>query len=293
MLAALRDGRLAVLSIFGANPALHYPDAASISGARAPFVVVSDLFMTETAQLATLVLPAKSGFEKTGTTTNLAGDVLPVNSAHSLTSPPDALSDLEMIIALAEKLAVELPVAEEVDVTILRHLAASPEDFTLGDERFSCHPEVSKDPEVSKGSFNVILQTRIFAGGGTSAHDSRIAELRPLPEAAFSPEDAAKLGVSTGDYVDLAALDSGSGMVRQAHHDTNEPGDAAIHAGVMHDDIMHDLLVEVRPGMPNGTIALIDGLPDDPANICGAGGPVKVINIRRSSEMLEPAGAPA
>jgi NADH-quinone oxidoreductase subunit G len=288
MLAALRNGRLAVLSIFGANPALHYPNVASTNGAHAPFVVVSDMFMTETAQLATLVLPAKAGFEKTGTTTNLAGDVLPVNSAHSLESPADALSDLEMIVALAEKLGVELPVAEEVDATVLRHLADSPEDFTLGDGRFACHPEVSvRHPEVSKGlgaTFKVILQTRIFAGGGTSAHDSRIAELRPLPEAAFSHEDAAALGLSTGDYVDLVpSLPQGPSIPQDDN--SSIPQDDTV--------VMHDLLVEVRPGMPNGTIALIDGLPDDPANVCGAGAPVKVTNIRRSSEMLEPAGASA
>ena len=295
MLAAVRDGHMAVLSIFGSNPALHYPDVASMRGedARAPFVVVSDLFMTETAQFATLVLPAKAGFEKTGTTTNLAGDVLPVNSAHSLESPPDVLSDLEMIVALAEKLGVDLPVAEEVDASVLRHLADSPEDFTLGDERFICHPEESKDPEVSKGrgdAFRVILQTRIFAGGGTSAHDSRIAELRPLPEAAFSPEDAAALGVSTGDYVDLTpSMPQGPSIPQD---DNSIPQDDK-RPSIPQDDniVMHDLLVEVRPGMPRGTIALIDGLPDDPANVCGAGASVRVTNVRRASEMLEPAGA--
>ena len=62
------------------NPCCIRPTGNSpIDALRAtPFVVVSELFMTETAELATLVLPACSAFEKSGTTTNLAGDVLPV-----------------------------------------------------------------------------------------------------------------------------------------------------------------------------------------------------------------------
>ncbi len=99
-----------------------------------------------------------------------------------------------------------------------------------------------------------MLQSRIFAGGGTSAHDDRLAELRPLPEAALSTQDAAGLGVDTGDYIDL----------------------------VCEDRIIHDLLVEIRPGMPRGTVALIDGLPDDPANCFREGASVQVHNVRKA-----------
>ncbi len=115
MLAAASEGNLAVLSILGANPMLHYPDAAFVRKAleSVAFLVVSDLFLTDTAQLATLVLPAKGAFEKSGTTTNLAGDVLPVNAAKSLESPESALTDLEILVGLAQQLGVDLPSVEE------------------------------------------------------------------------------------------------------------------------------------------------------------------------------------
>ena len=60
------------LAILGVNPVLHCPDRALVDEALAKveFVVVSELFPTETAELATLVLPACGPFEKTGTTTN-------------------------------------------------------------------------------------------------------------------------------------------------------------------------------------------------------------------------------
>ncbi len=48
---------------------------------------------------------------------------------------------------------------------------------------------------------------------------------------------------------------------------------------------MHDLLVEVRPNLPDGVVAVIDGLPDDPANRLGDEASVCVVNIRRSREL--------
>lgn len=256
MLAAAREGNLAVLSILGANPILRYPDAQLVREAleNVPFVVVSDLFMTGTAQLATLVLPAKGPFEKTGTTTNLAGDVLPVNAAKSLESPEGALTDLEMIIGLAQQLGVGLPSAEELDRTVIKALATASETFAFGDERFA---RIASAARSSEG-LRTVLQTRIFAGGGTSAHDDRIAELRPLPEAAMSAEDASELGVKTGDYVDL----EGDGRT------------------------IHDLLVEIRPNMARGVVALIDGLPDDPANCFPEGASVRVSNIRKTHAIM-------
>jgi NADH-quinone oxidoreductase subunit G len=256
MLAAARDGNLAVLSILGANPALHYPDGVFVREAlaRIPFVVVTELFMTETAKAATLILPAKGPFEKIGTTTNVAGDVLPVNDARGLETPPGALSDLEMIIGLAEHIGVALPVIEDVDAAVIAKLAAEPEPFSFGDDRFG---RIAQERKAGEG-LRIVLQTRIFAGGGTSAHDDRLPELRPLPEAAISAQDAAELGLKTCDYVDL----EGEGRT------------------------MHDLLVEVRATMPRGTIALIGGLPDDPANLFGEGAFVRITNVRKADAAL-------
>ena len=268
MLAAAHDGNVAVLSILGANPALQYPDGDFVREAlgRVPFVVVSDLFMTETAQFATLVLPAKGPFEKTGTTTNLAGDVLPVNAAKSLESPEGTLSDMEMLIGLGQLLGVQLPLAEEVEAAVFRHAAANADAFTIGDERFARVKgnDTLRQAQGDKGDLRVVLQSRIFAGGGTSAHDDRLPELRPLPEAAISAADAAELGVKTCDYIDL--------VLRQAQDDKEV--------------VMHDLLVEVRAGMPQGAVALISGLPDDPANVFGEGALVRVSNIRKAEAQL-------
>ncbi|HKU81521.1 MAG TPA: molybdopterin-dependent oxidoreductase, partial [Candidatus Tumulicola sp.] len=135
MLERARAGELAALSIFGANPVRNAAGGAAVAAALAkvPFVVVSDLFLTETAELATLVLPAKGALEKSGTTLNLAGDLLGL--AQALEAPDGVLSDLEMLVGLSEQLEIELPSREAVDAAVAAHAAVRPA-FSLGDEAF-------------------------------------------------------------------------------------------------------------------------------------------------------------
>ncbi len=168
MLDAATAGRLAVLSIFGVNPARNAidPVAAAQALEKVPFLAVSELFMTETARSATLVLPAKGAFEKTGTTVSLSGDLLPVNA--SLTAPDFVRSDLEMLLGLAEELNVSIPVAHELHRIVVTLAAKATPDFNLGDQRF----EVSRaGPASSNGA-------SILSGGGTWEHDPWLGGMR-------------------------------------------------------------------------------------------------------------------
>ena len=157
-----RNGKLKMLSIFGANPALYVPGAAQALEAL-DFLAVSELFMTETARLATLVLPAKGAFEKHGTMLNLAGDLLPVNA--SLAPPDGTLSDLEMLVGLAQQFDLELPSVEDVDRAVVANAAAAA-PFSFGDERFAT--AAPSAPPSAK---------TIFSGGGTSKYDIRLEAL--------------------------------------------------------------------------------------------------------------------
>jgi NADH-quinone oxidoreductase subunit G len=91
---------LNVLWVVGANP-LSRQELASTNA----FVVVQDLFLTETAQRADVVFPAASAYEKDGTVTNVCGDV------QWLTKGPrtmGAKSDLEIIALLAREMRQDL-----------------------------------------------------------------------------------------------------------------------------------------------------------------------------------------
>jgi NADH-quinone oxidoreductase subunit G len=90
---------LDVLWVVGANPLEHRELAA-----KNAFVVVQDLFPTETAKRANVVLPAASAYEKSGTVTNVCGDVQMLNrGAKTMGAKPD----LEIIGLLAREMRAE------------------------------------------------------------------------------------------------------------------------------------------------------------------------------------------
>jgi NADH-quinone oxidoreductase subunit G len=95
MLAANLD----VLWIVGANPLKN----ATMSPKA--FVVVQDLFMTETAKHADLVLPAASAYEKSGTVTNVCGEAQKLKHAVKVMGTK---TDLEIMGLIAKEMKLDL-----------------------------------------------------------------------------------------------------------------------------------------------------------------------------------------
>jgi NADH-quinone oxidoreductase subunit G len=91
---------LDALWMVGANPHAHQPFAASNA-----FVVVQDLFLTETAKRADVVLPAASAYEKNGTVTNVCGDVQKLSRGAKTMGTK---SDLEIITLLAKEMRQDM-----------------------------------------------------------------------------------------------------------------------------------------------------------------------------------------
>jgi NADH-quinone oxidoreductase subunit G len=75
MLAAAAKGQLHALYVVGANPVKTFGVSATARLGKLDLLIVQDLFLTETAQLADIVLPAAAAYEKNGTMTNSAGEV--------------------------------------------------------------------------------------------------------------------------------------------------------------------------------------------------------------------------
>jgi NADH-quinone oxidoreductase subunit G len=87
---------LDVLWVVGANPLKN----AKLQAKKA-FVVVQEMFLTETAQIADVVLPAASAYEKNGTVTNACGEVQRVQKAGQTMG---AKPDLEIIGLIAKEM---------------------------------------------------------------------------------------------------------------------------------------------------------------------------------------------
>ncbi len=103
MMQTAKAGSLAALYVVGSNPVADYSfDPASL---QKTFVVVQELFLTETAMLAEVVLPAASAYEKSGTFTNTCGDLQLLKKAGDLGG---VKSDFEIIVRVAERMSAEV-----------------------------------------------------------------------------------------------------------------------------------------------------------------------------------------
>jgi predicted molibdopterin-dependent oxidoreductase YjgC len=102
MLRAARDGALKALLVFGENPARSLPGDAEQALRGLDLLVVSDLFLTETARLADVVLPAAALAEKEGTVTTADRTVR--FAGRALAPPGEARPDLQTICDLAARL---------------------------------------------------------------------------------------------------------------------------------------------------------------------------------------------
>ena len=89
---------LDLLWVVGANPLKN----AKLQAKKA-FVVVQEMFLTETAQIADVVLPAASAYEKNGTVTNVCGEVQRLQKAAQTMG---AKPDLEIIGLIAKEMGV-------------------------------------------------------------------------------------------------------------------------------------------------------------------------------------------
>ncbi len=116
MMEAAGTGDLKCLYIMGENPMVTDPDTNHVRHAleNLEFLVVQDIFLTETAQLADVVLPAACWAEKEGTYTNTTRTVQRVRKA--VEAPGEARSDWEILTDLANRLgaAWEFKSASEV-----------------------------------------------------------------------------------------------------------------------------------------------------------------------------------
>ncbi len=103
MIDAAKAGKLKALYVVGSNPIGRMkidPFAFSHS-----FVVVQDMFLTETAVIADVVLPAANAYEKSGTATNTCGDVQLVKKAGEVSGTK---TDFEMMVRIADAMGTDV-----------------------------------------------------------------------------------------------------------------------------------------------------------------------------------------
>jgi len=240
ILEASNRGEIKGMYVMGENPAMSDPDAAHAREALANLdhLVVQDIFLTETAYLADVVLPASAFPEKSGTFTNTDRRVQMGRAA--VQPPGEARQDLWIIQELARRLGLEwsyndprdvfdemrqampsisgitwqrLEAESAVTYPCVREGDAGEEvifidAFPTADGRGRLVPAaLCRDEERVDRDFPTVLITgRILEHWHTGSMTRRATVLdavRPHPEISINPDDLAELNLDDGDPVTL------------------------------------------------------------------------------------------
>jgi NADH-quinone oxidoreductase chain G len=215
MLKAAAEGTLRALYVMKS-------DLATCMGREAleklDFLVIQDIFLTETAKLADVVLPAASFAETEGTFTNLAGRVQRVRGA--LRPPDGARPDDQIIVELAKSMGNDFGYVSPAEVMAeVAKLApmynnisyeALGENGLLRAEAESGPPglvEVEYQPPAGDEEYPLALVTgRLLYGGDIRLGQSDIMrQFVPEPFVEINPADAEALGIADGATVTVAS----------------------------------------------------------------------------------------
>jgi len=102
MVRAAQDGKLKGLYVMGANPFDHY-GTLGYGRHKLELLIVQEMFLTDTARVADVVLPAASAYEKEGTVTNTSGEVQLLRKGAEVMGPRSDFDLLRIVSHQLEK----------------------------------------------------------------------------------------------------------------------------------------------------------------------------------------------
>ena len=227
----VKKGKIKGTYIVGENPALSFPNSRLVieSLASLDFLVVQDMFLSETAKLANVVLPAASFAEKEGTFTNFEGRVNRVRKA--IEPVGESLPDWKIVVRLADKMGYRFPFSSLQDVmSEIEELVPSYEAYTDSEKEdelayeetghtygsqllkgFARFSAVEYSPQARKRKadypFTLLTGTTLYhcGTGNRSSRASRLRKFSPQSFVQIGEADALKLGISEGDKVSVTS----------------------------------------------------------------------------------------
>jgi len=103
MFTLANSGKLGALYVIGSNPLARF--SVDPFALKNTFVVVQDMFLTETATTAEVVLPVANAYEKAGSFTNTYGDLQLLKKAGDLAG---VRTDFELIVRIADRMGADI-----------------------------------------------------------------------------------------------------------------------------------------------------------------------------------------
>jgi len=206
------NGKIKFLHIAGEDPVTSYKSRAIVEQAldTVPFLVVQDIYMSETAKKADLILPTATFAEKEGTVTNVTRHVQKVVPAVPVQGK--SKSDLEIFHNLAQALGEPfkstsaLDVQEEIKQAVPAYNDALPAVHNqwkpVGvDSKPAFQICEYKEIKGSKRDYSMKLLTNnhMFHIGSYTHYSKALKDIGPDCRAEINPKDAKKLQLENGD----------------------------------------------------------------------------------------------
>ncbi len=241
MIDAAHDGRVRMMYIMGENPVLSDADSKHVVRAlsKLDFLVVQDIFLTETAEYADVVLPAASFAEKDGTFVNTERRVQRIRKA--VAPPGEARADWQIVMELAQRLGLEGWSYGDAETVFKEMAGVTPSYGGISYERLekeggglqwpcpdASHPgtpilhagkftrgagifkgvEYAPPAEETDAEYPFILTTGrhlYHYHTGTMTRRGPLEEFRPEERIRINPEDAERLDITGGSPVKIAS----------------------------------------------------------------------------------------
>jgi predicted molibdopterin-dependent oxidoreductase YjgC len=221
------EGKLKALYLVGENPLVSSPVLGREALEKIPFIIVQDLFMTETAEKAHAVLPACSFVEKGGTFTNLERRVQKLNPLR----PPlyQSKSDFDIFLSLLRLL--ECPVSGETPEAVFGEIGRDFQHYRgiQDGEQWPHGPSYLYAEGFPKGKarlipvdgrpthqnpegypFQLIQRPSLFQSGLLSLKSDALRIVSEKASLEMNPEDGHPLRIEDGEVVQVSTQDGRS-----------------------------------------------------------------------------------
>jgi formate dehydrogenase major subunit len=258
IIGAALQGSVRGMYMMGENPFLSDPNVNKVRKALSAldFLVVQDIFLTETAEFADVVLPASSYMEKDGTYTNTDRRVQIGRKA--LDPPGEAREDWKIVCDIAARIGLPLDYASPSEV-FDEMAAIMPNYAGLSYDNLSATGKLYPNPDPEHSDGTIVLFDESFGTDDGKAHlvPSEWMPAKELPDDEFpfilntgrllehwhtgsmtrrsyaldaiqpeahvflNPGDAAEMGVGDGDFVRITSRRGSIELsARVSHRDT-------------------------------------------------------------------------
>jgi len=215
------EGKLKALYLVGENPLVSSPTLGRQALEKVPLIIVQDLFMTETAQKAHVVLPACSFVEKGGTFTNLERRVQKLNPLRSPLG--QSKSDFDIFLSLLHLLESPAPgetleaVLEEIGRDLPRYQGIQDgeqwpkgssylyaEGFPMGKAKLIFVDGGTSHQNPEGYPFYLIQRPSLFQSGLLSSKSDALKRVSEKSYLGMNPEDGHRLGIEDGEVVQVS-----------------------------------------------------------------------------------------